>query len=460
MEALGAVCKFLRQRAATGDSAKIAVLLSGIEAAASEGSASTAAGAFSPEHDPNFRVVQLTKLETPSIESIKRLQSYVDDPESLTRQFTLGHGASFLGEAITLAQTLFDRTKAAHRDTRRISLFTNDERPMDNAAVRSKMSDIRDGFIVQLYPIRPPGGTFDASLFWSGALPRRGPASEEEEEDGDTVDQDVVVLDDFESIVDSLRKRQHRKRVARRMLLTLAPGVHLSVGLYHNIATARRPAYHWGVMHNNEMVRAQRVYTNTEVASGATVAASALAKGVRVGDSTAFISAQEAKEAAKVRPPTAGTGTGREADPDSDKVTESIYQSGLHLLGFQPRSSLRETDSMDHAVLVYPSDWDVKNSSTAFRALWQRMIERNVVAIVRYIARDRDPAVLWALLPEVSSRLHRSCPPRAHLQASPSYSCCRERKWMKTAVRHGLLVCMASVCPMQMTSVTSQWSPP
>ena len=52
----------------------------------------------------------------------------------------------------------------------------------------------------------------------------------------------------------------------------------------------------------------------------------------------------------------------------------------MRLVGFQARSSLLETDNMREALLVYPFDKEVQGSVAAFAALWQTLLQRDMVA--------------------------------------------------------------------------------
>jgi ATP-dependent DNA helicase 2 subunit 1 len=73
---------------------------------------------------------------------------------------------------------------------------------------------------------------------------------------------------------------------------------------------------------------------------------------------------------------------------------------GLRLVGFQERSTLLETDNLREALLVYPFDKEIGGSVAAFAALWQTLIERDMVAIVRYVRTDGSAPKFMALLPE------------------------------------------------------------
>ena len=73
---------------------------------------------------------------------------------------------------------------------------------------------------------------------------------------------------------------------------------------------------------------------------------------------------------------------------------------GLRLVGFQSRSLLEDTDNCRDPLLIYPSDSDISGSESAFGSMWKAMLEKNSVAVVRYVRAEGAEPVFMALIPE------------------------------------------------------------
>lgn len=58
-------------------------------------------------------------------------------------------------------------------------------------------------------------------------------------------------------------------------------------------------------------------------------------------------------------------------------------------------------DNVRPPVFMYPSEKEIEGGTTVFRALWQKMQDRDVVAICRYEAREGMAPRFLALFPEV-----------------------------------------------------------
>jgi hypothetical protein len=81
---------------------------------------------------------------------------------------------------------------------------------------------------------------------------------------------------------------------------------------------------------------------------------------------------------------------------------------GIEIIGFQAREALRDIDVMRPPYFVVPSERDITGSSVAFRALWQRMLDRNLVAIALLTTRNIAAPVVCALMPEQERRCDRT----------------------------------------------------
>ena len=81
----------------------------------------------------------------------------------------------------------------------------------------------------------------------------------------------------------------------------------------------------------------------------------------------------------------------------NDKV---IYYNtlGIQLMGFKPKSALKEYHFYRNASFIYPDDSTIKGSSTLFAALLDRMIQKEKIAIARFVPRDISMPIFVALV--------------------------------------------------------------
>ena len=74
---------------------------------------------------------------------------------------------------------------------------------------------------------------------------------------------------------------------------------------------------------------------------------------------------------------------------------------GLRVMGFKPRSKLKQWQNLRSSSFIYPDDSTIRGSVTAFAALFQKMVELDKIAIARFTPRVNTPPKFCALLPQV-----------------------------------------------------------
>lgn len=77
-----------------------------------------------------------------------------------------------------------------------------------------------------------------------------------------------------------------------------------------------------------------------------------------------------------------------------------IGRVGLYLMGFKPKESLKDYHQLRPSNFLYPDEPVVKGSTVAFSALLERMKQKNVVAICRFMPRSISSPKFVALLPQ------------------------------------------------------------
>eukprot|EP01121_Diplochlamys_sp_Union-15-3_P011126 TRINITY_DN3189_c0_g1_i8.p1 TRINITY_DN3189_c0_g1~~TRINITY_DN3189_c0_g1_i8.p1 ORF type:complete len:423 (+),score=69.93 TRINITY_DN3189_c0_g1_i8:321-1589(+) len=90
----------------------------------------------------------------------------------------------------------------------------------------------------------------------------------------------------------------------------------------------------------------------------------------------------------------------------------------LRLLGFKPRTALKDYHNLKHSIFIYPDDYQIKGSIVAFSAILDRMLALDKIAICKFSARNNNLPSMVALLPqreETHDDSSQKTPPGFHL---------------------------------------------
>lgn len=79
---------------------------------------------------------------------------------------------------------------------------------------------------------------------------------------------------------------------------------------------------------------------------------------------------------------------------------KQVLDPGIKLLGFKPISAINPDMHLKNTYFLYPSDTRIKNSSVLFRALWEKCLEKEKVAICIATLRKKSHPKLVALIPQ------------------------------------------------------------
>ncbi|XP_023299131.2 ATP-dependent DNA helicase 2 subunit 1-like [Lucilia cuprina] len=77
----------------------------------------------------------------------------------------------------------------------------------------------------------------------------------------------------------------------------------------------------------------------------------------------------------------------------------NLHPPGMSLLGFKPRSSLASAIYCKTANFMYPDDIHIEGSKRLFRALWEKCIEKEKIAICLFMCRRKSMPRYVALVP-------------------------------------------------------------
>ncbi|XP_051899380.1 X-ray repair cross-complementing protein 6 [Pristis pectinata] len=315
-------------------------------------------------------VYVLHDLDSPGAKRVLELDRYQGEKGYKLFKEDLGHSwDGSLGDALWVCSNLFSdiRLKLSHK---RIMLFTNNDNPHANDSskarmARTKANDLREtGIILDLMHLWKSGG-FDISLFY------RDIVSLSEDEDVGMQLKESAKLDDL------LRKvwaKDYKKRVVSRMNLNLGGGVELSVGVYNLIHSARRPAAIRLYRETNEPVKIKTRWFNGE--TGSLLLPSDTKKAQVYGQRQIVLEKEETEELRRFDNPS------------------------LVLIGFKPLSLLKKHHHIRPSQFIYPEEELIAGSTTLFRALLTKCLERNVCIICRYTPRRNTPPRFVAMVPQ------------------------------------------------------------
>jgi ATP-dependent DNA helicase 2 subunit 1 len=81
------------------------------------------------------------------------------------------------------------------------------------------------------------------------------------------------------------------------------------------------------------------------------------------------------------------------------KAIKSLEEPSIKLIGFKPRTSLKDYHNLKHSSFIYPDEAAVRGSSVVYACLLQKMLEMDKIAICKMTARAGTSLRLVALVP-------------------------------------------------------------
>ncbi|KAG0723038.1 X-ray repair cross-complementing protein 6 [Chionoecetes opilio] len=221
------------------------------------------------------------------------------------------------------------------------------------------------------------GASFDIKKFYKDLI-ITDDMDEEEEEMGGRVSREMRTLVDpttrFDELFSRVKLLESKQRVTAKLVFKIAPEVQMGVGLYTLVRSSRKQTKRQLSKSNNEQVRVIR--KDHLPRTGELVYPSDREYCAKYGKEDIGFSKSEARNVINVFPP------------------------GIELLGFQPKSWLKNLYHYKAAKFIYPQEAWIKGSTKLFSALLERCQTRGVVPLVRIVARRGCNLALAALLPQ------------------------------------------------------------
>ncbi|XP_006259035.1 X-ray repair cross-complementing protein 6 isoform X1 [Alligator mississippiensis] len=315
-------------------------------------------------------VYVLQELDNPGAQRVLELDQYKGNRGKALFHELFGHSNEYsLGEAFWACSNLFSdvQLKMSHK---RIMLFTNEDNPHANDSTKAKLArtraaDLRDtGIILDLMHLKKPGG-FDISMFYRDII------NVAEDED---LGVQPVESGKLEDLMKKVRAKETKKRALARINFYLCKDISFTVGVYNLVQKAIKPYPVKLYRETNEPVRTKTRTFNQE--TGSLLLPSDTKKAQTYGNRQIVLEKEETEELKKFDSP------------------------GLVLIGFKPLAMLKQHHHIKPSQFIYPEESLMSGSTTLFNALLTKCLEKEVMALCRYVPRRNTPPCFVAMIPQ------------------------------------------------------------
>lgn len=326
----------------------------------------------------------LCPVENPNASSIIELESWIEEKADLESKYGASDNYK-ISDVLWQSQSLLNNVTAGKVGSKRILLITNEDNPHKNqrhleALAATKAGDL---FHNQIFlDVLPIGSSFKMSRFYRDIVKLA---------DNDTAE----LLDpasEYEDLLKVTRKRIHKKRSIGKVMLNFGQGLKISVASYNFVQKSYKPSKVRLAKDTNDEVKTQRNFFHPS--TGAPLLPSDIDKFQDYGGKKIKFTQDEVKGIAML---------------DGNL--------GMKLIGFKPKSSLKWAQFVRSSSFVYPDEKLIQGSRRLFSALLIKCLERQVVPICSFKARDNSGPSYVALLPqeEVKDEGEQVTPPGFHV---------------------------------------------
>eukprot|EP01117_Protostelium_nocturnum_P007205 TRINITY_DN2579_c0_g2_i1.p1 TRINITY_DN2579_c0_g2~~TRINITY_DN2579_c0_g2_i1.p1 ORF type:complete len:759 (-),score=325.99 TRINITY_DN2579_c0_g2_i1:69-2345(-) len=274
-------------------------------------------------------------------------------------------------DALWTCSTMFSMNtqKVGHR---RIFLFTNEDDPVgDDASARERSiqraKDLSDlGIDIELFSMNKQNKEFDPTKFYQSII------TFDEDEDGAAINFDASSK--FEELRARVRRKEFKKRSLARIPFHLGPDIEIAVRLYALVHNTKKGSFVWMDSKSNQMLTTTTKWVCED--TGTLLLDTQIKSGLNYGGEKVLFSKEDLSQI---------------------KVVGKV---GVYLMGFKPKDSLKDFHQLRPSNFLYPDEPVVKGSTVTFAALLERMRQRNVIAICRFMPRITSSPKFVALVPQ------------------------------------------------------------
>ncbi|XP_055357223.1 X-ray repair cross-complementing protein 5-like [Paramacrobiotus metropolitanus] len=321
-------------------------------------------------------IVVHEELREPGVETVLKIDQLL---ASSAQQLTAEYGCvekCAVGDVLWACNSLFVHApvKLARKQ---ICIFTANDNPHGKdkkatAFARQKAFDAMaykiETIIFPLVRVEP-AGQFNMQLFWQGIVQGNG-------EEGMAVGRSG--LGDWRDLEAPIRIKDADTRHVARLTLSFGDGLECAVSVYSLTREAKRPIPVKLSKHTHEEVKTQRLCVDMEKQD--VLLPSAVKHFLTYDNRQLYFTAHEMEQLKCFGPP------------------------GFWIICFK---ALKHLDPVFHfraAHFLYPNEVAMRGSTKLFAALLIKCLEKQVMALCRYIPRPREPPQLVALVPQDTQR--------------------------------------------------------
>lgn len=333
-------------------------------------------------------ILILHELGLPGAERVLQLEKLMEAPDNDDFETKFGHSSDVsIADALWTCSNMFS-TCSQKLGFKRIMLFTNSDNPHgDDAQLTrqavAKAEDLRqNGIDLELMHMNRPDKQFNIKTFYEEIL------YADEDEQTNVAD----ASEKFDELLKRVRAKCHKKRAMARVPLTLGEGLSMSVGVYLLVRYSTKPS-------------AVKLYkkTNEELK---TVTKSFLK------DTGEILMPQDVKKCQIY--------AGKKICFEPEEVTQMkvFDKPGFQLMGFKKKELIKPYFHVRPAQFIYPDETNVVGSTSLFTAMLRKCLERDVVAICKYVPRKNTPprfVALWPQKEELDEHKVQVVPPGFHV---------------------------------------------
>ncbi|CAF0845279.1 unnamed protein product [Brachionus calyciflorus] len=312
-------------------------------------------------------IYSLQSLDQPSAERIKEIERFSSNFDFKYFRSEYGNSNEFsLDKVFWWCSNMFSSV-TQKLDTRRIVLFTRKDQPhSENKTLeklaKNKAKDLYDiGIVLEVVPVVLMGEEFDYSKFYADALM----LSEE----------DIKMLPDpsenFEELEKTVRSKDHKRRPYTHLKLNLSDDLAISCSVFNLVRECPKPSKI--KLDKKTNVETKTVTRRYNPDTGEILFASDTKLALDIFDRRVTF------------------------EEDEIKSIKRFGNPGLKVLGFKDLKAIKPYMYIKPGHFLYPDEKSVQGSTTLFRALLEKCLEKEKFILCEIITRVNTPPRLVAL---------------------------------------------------------------
>lgn len=181
-------------------------------------------------------------------------------------------------------------------------------------------------------------------------------------------------------------RRDYRKRILSKVEMKIGEDMKIGIGIYSVTRQPKMPSKIMLSRDTQQVITATRSYKFGRINEGEVL-------------NTQDEAYQKLTAAQTIKYQEVGCEKVKFTPIEANEIKQ-ILDPGLKILGFKPKSVISLHNHIKSPYFVYPTESTIKNSTIFFRALWEKCLELEVVAIGIFTMRLKSLPRLVALVPQ------------------------------------------------------------